>query len=87
MRSIYDLDLKDIENYLLEKGFKPFHGKQIFRWLYDKSINDMEALPSGPPQFPITSGSQNTWKTEMICKTINRSNVALMDGRVTLKNL
>ena len=44
MRSIYDLDLKDIENYLLEKGFKPFHGKQIFRWLYDKRINDFDLM-------------------------------------------
>ena len=44
MRSIYDLDLKDIENYLLEKGFKSFHGKQIFRWLYDKRINDFDLM-------------------------------------------
>ncbi|MBQ6334707.1 MAG: 23S rRNA (adenine(2503)-C(2))-methyltransferase RlmN [Erysipelotrichaceae bacterium] len=44
MRSIYDLSLKDLENYLLENGFKPFHGKQIFRWLYDKRIEDFEQM-------------------------------------------
>ena len=34
MRSIYDISLKDLEAYLLDNGMKPFHAKQIFRWLY-----------------------------------------------------
>ncbi len=44
MRSIYDLSLKDLEAYLLENGFKPFHAKQIFRWIYDKRISDFEQM-------------------------------------------
>lgn len=44
MRSIYDLTIKDLEDYLLEKGFKPFHAKQIFRWLYDKRIDSFDLM-------------------------------------------
>ncbi|MBR5341072.1 MAG: 23S rRNA (adenine(2503)-C(2))-methyltransferase RlmN [Erysipelotrichaceae bacterium] len=44
MRSIYSLSLKDLENYLLENDFKPFHAKQIFRWLYDKRISDFDQM-------------------------------------------
>ena len=39
MGSIYDLSLKDIEEYLLTKGLKPYRGKQIFKWLYEKRIS------------------------------------------------
>ena len=44
MKSIYGLTLDDLENYLLEHGFKPFHAKQIFRWLYHKRINSFEEM-------------------------------------------
>ncbi len=44
MRSIYDFSLNDLETYLLENGFKPFHAKQIFRWIYDKRISDFEQM-------------------------------------------
>ncbi|MBQ6493814.1 MAG: 23S rRNA (adenine(2503)-C(2))-methyltransferase RlmN [Erysipelotrichaceae bacterium] len=44
MRSIYDLSLKDIENYLLLHDFKAFHAKQIFRWLYHKRASDFDQM-------------------------------------------
>ena len=44
MQSIYGLTLKDLENYLLEHGFKPFHAKQIFRWLYHKRVESFEEM-------------------------------------------
>ena len=44
MRSIYDMTMADLQAYLTEKGFKPFHAKQIFRWIYDKRINDFESM-------------------------------------------
>lgn len=43
-RSVYELSLKDLEDYLLEKGFKPFHAKQIFRWIYRKRIGSFEQM-------------------------------------------
>lgn len=44
MRSIYDLTLNDLKNYLETNGFKPFHSKQIFRWIYDKRIDDFNQM-------------------------------------------
>lgn len=44
MRPIYDLSLNDLENYLSENGIKPFHGKQIFRWMYHKRIDNFELM-------------------------------------------
>ena len=44
MRSIYDLTLKQLEEYLLEHNIKPFHAKQIFRWLYEKRIDDFHLM-------------------------------------------
>ena len=44
MKSIYDLSLKDLENYLIENGMKSFHGKQIFRWLYQKRIDNFNEM-------------------------------------------
>ena len=44
MTSIYDLDLKDLENYLVENGLKPFRAKQIFKWLYEKRVDDFALM-------------------------------------------
>ena len=44
MSSIYDLSLADLQNYLSENGFKPFHARQIFKWLYEKRINDFDSM-------------------------------------------
>lgn len=44
MRSIYGLSLKDLENYLIENSMKPFHGKQIFRWLYHKRVRSFDEM-------------------------------------------
>ena len=44
MRSIYDLSMNDLNNYLLENGFKSFHGKQIFKWLYEKRISSFNQM-------------------------------------------
>lgn len=44
MTSIYDLSLTDLQNYLSEKGLKPFHARQIFKWLYDKRISNFDSM-------------------------------------------
>lgn len=44
MRSIYDLTLSGLQDYLLQNGVKPFHAKQIFRWLYDKRTDDFDQM-------------------------------------------
>ena len=44
MQSIYDLTLTDLKNYLEANNFKAFHAKQIFRWIYDKRIDDFNQM-------------------------------------------
>ncbi len=44
MRLIYDLNLKDLEDYLVDKGLKPFRAKQIFKWLYEKNISSFSEM-------------------------------------------
>ena len=44
MNSIYDLNLQDLENYLVSNGLKPFRAKQIFKWLYEKRISSFEEM-------------------------------------------
>ena len=44
MRPIYDLSFDMLSEYLESNNVKPFHTKQIFRWLYDKRINDFDKM-------------------------------------------
>ena len=44
MQSIYDLNLQDLENYLVNSGLKPFRAKQIFKWLYEKRIKSFSEM-------------------------------------------
>lgn len=44
MVSIYDYDLKDLENYFVSKGLKPYKAKQVFKWLYEKRISDYSLM-------------------------------------------
>ncbi len=38
--NIYGMTISDMEEYLSQKGEKPFRAKQIFEWLYRYKIND-----------------------------------------------
>ena len=44
MRSIYDLSITDLNEYLESKNLKSFHSKQIFRWLYEKRIDSFDEM-------------------------------------------
>ena len=44
MRSIYDVSIKDLQEYLEKNSVKAFHAKQIFRWIYDKRIDDFDLM-------------------------------------------
>lgn len=44
MKNLLNLDLKELENFVVSLGMKKFNGKQIFNWLHGKiirNINDM----------------------------------------------
>ena len=38
------LSLNDLKTWLTEKGHKPFHAKQIFEWVYQKSVIDFDEM-------------------------------------------
>lgn len=44
MKSIYDLNLQDLQNYLIDNNLKPFRAKQIFKWLYEKHVDSFEQM-------------------------------------------
>lgn len=44
MKSIYSLDLCDLEEYLKSINQKPYRAKQIFKWLYEKRVESFENM-------------------------------------------
>ncbi len=44
MKSIYDLDIEELEEYFLSINDKKFHANQLFSWLYEKKINDIDQM-------------------------------------------
>lgn len=44
MRSIYDLDIEQLEKYFLMNQSKKFHAEQVFVWLYKKRIDHFEEM-------------------------------------------
>ena len=49
MKTIYDLNLKQLEEMLAGYGQKPYRAKQLFTWLYRKramSFSEMTDLPA-----------------------------------------
>ena len=44
MRSIYDLDIEELEEYFLSINDKKFHANQLVSWLYDKKINNIDEM-------------------------------------------
>ena len=48
MRSIYDLNLKQMEEMLAGYGQKPYRAKQIFAWLYRKRVSNFSEMTDLP---------------------------------------
>ncbi len=44
MKPFCDLSLEELKNWLTDKGYKPFHAKQIFEWVYTKSVTDFAEM-------------------------------------------
>lgn len=64
MRSIYDYDLKDLEQYLIDNNLKPFRAKQIFKWLYEKRVDNFDAMSD------IAKDLQEKLKTDFYIDTL-----------------
>ncbi len=44
MVEILSLGAKGLENYMLDIGHKPFHAKQVLRWIYGKGVRNFEEM-------------------------------------------
>ena len=44
MKSIYNYDLKHLEEVFTEMGEKPFRAKQVFSWLYEKRVTSFDDM-------------------------------------------
>ena len=44
MNSIYNYSIKDLEEYFVSNGDKPYKAKQIFKWLYEKRCSDFSLM-------------------------------------------
>ena len=42
--NFYDFTQKELENYLVENGFKKFNAIQIIEWVYEKKIYDFNLM-------------------------------------------
>lgn len=65
MRSIFDLNLKDLEQYLIDSNLKPFRAKQIFKWLYEKRAASFFAMSD------ISKDLQNQLNNDFVIETLN----------------
>ncbi|MGC8889247.1 MAG: 23S rRNA (adenine(2503)-C(2))-methyltransferase RlmN [bacterium] len=48
MRSILELTLKEIEDFIVEAGYEPYRARQVLEWIYDKVVLDFEQMSSIP---------------------------------------
>ena len=42
--NLYNLSLKEMEEYFLANGDKKFHASQLFTWLYQKKIHSLDEV-------------------------------------------
>ncbi|MEG0823177.1 MAG: 23S rRNA (adenine(2503)-C(2))-methyltransferase RlmN [Erysipelotrichaceae bacterium] len=44
MKSLYDLNYEQIQEYALQSGWKKFRGHQIFQWLYRNRVHEIDEM-------------------------------------------
>ena len=64
MSSIFDFNLIDLQNYLIEKNLKPFRAKQIFKWLYEKRVDSFYKMSD------ISKDLQDTLVNDFVIETL-----------------
>ena len=42
--NIYDFTKEELENYLIENGYKKYNATQIIEWMYDKKVYDFNNM-------------------------------------------
>ena len=44
MKSLYDFNYEQIQEFALEQGWKKFRGHQIFQWLYRSRVKEIDEM-------------------------------------------
>lgn len=65
MKSIYDLSLEDLQQYLIDNNLKPFRAKQIFKWLYEKKVSSFLEMSD------ISKDLQTQLNNDFLIDTLN----------------
>ena len=42
--NIYNFTLEELENYLVDNGFKKFNATQLIEWIYEKKVYDFQNM-------------------------------------------
>ena len=48
---LLDLSLETLRSWLTERGYKPFHAKQIFHWVFQRRVTDFEQMSDLPKKL------------------------------------
>ena len=68
MNNIYNLTLKDLEEYFLSIGEKKFKGQQVFDWLYRKKVSSFDEMTNLKKELIEKLKNNFTFKTVSITK-------------------
>ncbi|AMP20527.1 hypothetical protein AZF37_04500 [endosymbiont 'TC1' of Trimyema compressum] len=81
MDSILNFSEEELQKITIEGGFPSFRSKQLYSWLYDKSILDLELMSNLDRSYKSFISNQFKFKTIEIIKSI------ASDDRQTIKLL
>jgi len=62
MKSIYDLTYEQLEEMVLEHGWKKYRSKQLFQWLYRKRVTTWNQMSDIPSEMQETLGQEFSFK-------------------------
>lgn len=72
MKLIYDYNLEDLENLVLKYGYKKYKALQIFKWLYQKRIDDFKMMSDVKKDF-----------IEVLCDEYLINSITLIEKQVS----
>ena len=71
MRSLYEFNYEQIQEYALMNGWKKFRGHQIFQWLYRKRIIDIDEMSD------LSKETREQLKTEFIISPLTLRDIQI----------
>lgn len=73
--NFYDFTQEELENYLIENGFKKYNATQIIEWVYEKKITDFNLMTNLSKKL-ISFCNENIKFEELNVVKVEKSNLA-----------